>query len=396
MTPNLGESGGLPDAKLPEPLRGADYVKTFNNDKLRQDYELTIQLACAADLYVFTDDRVMAPDWVRASFQPTGWKIGMEQLQVEPGDFSALSVGKGNRISYVFSVWRLSVPTAQTVKLGRLPTYPTGETKGLGLNWTAASMYGIAAVARSAASPLATAGTAEPPANAGPAAILRSRTLDSIVSELGPVPRPEHPRPDKYRGDWQNLNGVWEFAFDRGDLGRLERWQEKRELNERKIVVPFAPESVLSGIHDDGIHPLCWYARNFDLPDALRGRRVLLHFGAVDYRAEVWLNGQRLGDHEGGYDPFDFDVTNLVKPAGNRLVVRVENDPAEKKPARQAKPRSSSRRRHLFPRERNLADGLAGSRGQGIYSRLDGPRRSRYGHCRPGCPRGRTGSRPAH
>ena len=333
-------------AGLPDGLRGADYVKTFNNDKLRQDYELNIQLACPADLYVFTDDRVMAPDWVRASFQPTGWKIGMEEAQMEPRDLSALSMGEGKNVSYVFSVWRLSVPSAQTVKLGRLPTYPTGETQGLGLNWTSANMYGIAVVSREqgvasreyAGSPLPA-----PRPSASPTAILQSRSLDSIISELGEVPRPEHPRPDQYRGDWHNLNGVWEFAFDRQDQGRRERWQDKADLpaplgtsGGRKIVVPFAPESVLSGIHDEGFHPLCWYARNFDVPASLdpragAPRRVLLHFGAVDYRAEVWLNGRRLGDHEGGYDPFDFDVTDIVKPSVNRLVVRVQNDPTEPK-----------------------------------------------------------------
>ena len=343
---------------MPEALRGADYVKTFNNDKLRQDYELTIQLACAADLYVLTDDRVMVPDWVHEKFQPTGWKIGMEECQSAPRDFSTLSIGEGKKISYVFSVWRLSVPGAQSVRLGRLPTYPTGQTQGLGLNWTAASMYGIAAVASSPTGPLAVSGTGAaeaPPKVARPASILESRSIDSIIKELGAVPRPEHPRPDQIRSNWHNLNGVWEFAFDREDHGKREKWQDKPALDQRKIVVPFAPESVLSGVHDEGFHPLCWYARSFDLPEALRhpqpdhdhdheymvpgmvpgtvpARRLLLHFGAVDYRAEVWLNGRRLGDHEGGYDAFDFDVSGIVKPSGNRLVVRVEDDPTEKKP----------------------------------------------------------------
>jgi hypothetical protein len=317
-------------AGLPDVLRGADYVKTFNNDKLRQDYELTIQLACPADLFVVTDDQVMAPEWLRARFQPTGWKIGMEQGQWVPRELPALSKGEAKNVNFAFSVWRLSVPSAGVVKLGRLPTYPTRETQGLGLNWTAANMYGIAAVARSAAGPVAVSLDTAPSVDA--ASILQSRSIDSIIKELGAVPRPEHPRPDRYRSRWQNLNGVWEFAFDREDRGRRERWQEKPDLSQRKIVVPFAPESVLSGVHDEGFHPQCWYARNFDMPDALRGQRTLLHFGAVDYRAEVWLNGRRLGDHEGGYDPFDFDITSLAKPSGNRLVVRVEDDPAEKKP----------------------------------------------------------------
>jgi len=158
------------------------------------------------------------------------------------------------------------------------------------------------------------------------------RSIKSILKELGSVPRPEHPRPDRYRSEWHSLNGVWEFNFDAKDTGKAESWQNQQTLGDQRIVVPFAPESVLSGVHDEGFHNLCWYARDFDLPDSLRGRRLLLHFGAVDYRAEVWLNGQRLGNHEGGYDPFDFDVTTIAKPTGNRLVVRVDDDPAEAKP----------------------------------------------------------------
>ncbi len=319
-------------------------MKTFNNDKLRQDYQLTLQFACPADLYVFTDDRVMAPDWVRESFQPTGWKIGMEEGPLAAHDFSTLSLHEGKSVSSVFSVWRLPVPDGGPVKLGRLPTYPKGETQGLGLNWTAANMYGIAAIARhrggpfaavnGGASPSSAASYTEGPALAGSQRTTApvSRSVDSIVKEFGAVPRPEHPRPDKYRSDWHNLNGVWEFAFDREGVGQREKWQYKSKLGGQQIVVPFPPESVLSGVHDEGIHSRCWYARTFDLPEALRGRRLLLHFGAVDYRAEVWLNGERLGSHEGGYDPFDFDASNFVKPAGNRLVVRVEDDPTEAKP----------------------------------------------------------------
>jgi len=159
----------------------------------------------------------------------------------------------------------------------------------------------------------------------------RRRSIEWILAELGPVPRPEHPRPQRVRERWQNLNGVWEFAFDPDDAGLREGWSDGRGLA-RKIVVPFCPESLLSGVFDEGFHPVCWYARTFDLPEALRGQRVLLHFGAVDYRADVWLNGRHLGRHEGGYDPFQFDVTAAVKPTGNRLTVRAHDDPREAKP----------------------------------------------------------------
>jgi len=157
------------------------------------------------------------------------------------------------------------------------------------------------------------------------------RSVDSILAELGVVPRPEHPRPDRLRPRWLNLNGAWEFAFDPEDRGLKEGWWDGRALASR-IVVPFAPESLLSGVRDEELHVTAWYARSFDLPDDLRGRRILLHFGAVDYRAEVWLNGRRLGMHEGGYDPFAFDVTDLVRPERNRLIVRAHDDPREAKP----------------------------------------------------------------
>lgn len=164
------------------------------------------------------------------------------------------------------------------------------------------------------------------------------RSIASILAQTGPVPRPEHPRPDRLRPDWLNLNGEWEFAFDPRDVGLKEGWHDGRPLPQR-ILVPFCPESLLSGVFDEDFHPLVWYARRFGLPEALRGRRVLLHFGAVDYRSEVWLNGRRLGQHVGGYDPFSFDVTEFVRPTGNRLVLRVHDDPNEAKPRGKQSPK---------------------------------------------------------
>ncbi len=156
------------------------------------------------------------------------------------------------------------------------------------------------------------------------------RTIQSIIDELGEVPRPEHPRPDRFRDDWLNLNGVWEFAFDPGDVGLDEKWYER--TLESQIIVPFCPESVLSGVYDEELHPVCWYARSFDLPEESIGQRMLLHFGAVDYRADVWLNGKHIGQHVGGYDSFYFDVSRSLKAIGNRLVVRVHDDMSEIKP----------------------------------------------------------------
>ena len=80
--------------------------------------------------------------------------------------------------------------------------------------------------------------------------------------------------------------------------------------------MPFCPESALSGVHDEELHATCWYARSFDLPARLQGRRVLLHLGAVAYEAEVGLSDEPPGSHAGGHDPFGFDVTALLEPRG--------------------------------------------------------------------------------
>jgi hypothetical protein len=133
---------GVTKAGIPEPLRGADYVRMFNSDKVRGDYQITVQLACAAELYVFTDDRRRSPpEWVRAQFQPTGWKIQMTErsgaatlLAKDPRFSIAIALpGDADRS---FSVWRLPIGHAQTVTLGS-----AGEENGT------YSMYGIAATA---------------------------------------------------------------------------------------------------------------------------------------------------------------------------------------------------------------------------------------------------------
>ena len=156
-------------------------------------------------------------------------------------------------------------------------------------------------------------------------------TTNELTTPPCNVPRPEHPRPDRRRDDWLSLNGVWTFAWDEADRGRDEGWADGRDLP-LTVRVPFCPESALSGVHDEELHATCWYTRGFDVPAGLQGRRLLLHFGAVDYEAEVWLNGRLLGRHVGGYDPFQFDVTALLKAQDNRLAVRVHDDPAAAKP----------------------------------------------------------------
>ncbi|MDR7050943.1 beta-galactosidase/beta-glucuronidase [Duganella sp. 3397] len=134
-----------------------------------------------------------------------------------------------------------------------------------------------------------------------------------------------YPRPQLVRDDWTSLNGAWEFAFDDERRHRCARdaiaWT-------RHIVVPFAPEAPASGIGDPGFHPCVWYRRTLD--HIVLGQRVLLHFGAVDYAARVWVNDQLVAEHEGGHTPFTADITDaLVADGPQVLVVRAEDDPAD-------------------------------------------------------------------
>ena len=144
------------------------------------------------------------------------------------------------------------------------------------------------------------------------------------------VPRPEFPQPQFERLEWMSLNGPWELEFDDGDVGLAEGWASSDRAFARRIVVPYAFEWPKSGIGDTRFHPWVWYRRAVTLPDRWRGRRALLRFGAVDYRAMVWVNGQLAGTHEGGSTPFWLDVTGLLRAGANTLVVRAEDPPADR------------------------------------------------------------------
>lgn len=134
-----------------------------------------------------------------------------------------------------------------------------------------------------------------------------------------------HPRPRLTRARWVDLNGSWGFAHDDADRGIEERWYEHPEHFDRQIQVPFPPESELSGINDKGFHPVVWYRREFSaLP--VEGERLLLHFGAVDYRAQVWVNGRLVATHEGGHTPFAADIASaLLEDGVQTVVVRAED-----------------------------------------------------------------------
>lgn len=139
------------------------------------------------------------------------------------------------------------------------------------------------------------------------------------------IPRPEYPRPQFVRDAFVNLNGWWQFEADDGDSGLSRGLVEKSPLDGR-ILVPFCPESDLSGVGRKDFMRAVWYRRAFTLPEAAQGKRVILHFGAVDYACTVWVNGREAGRHEGGYVSFSFDITDQLQPGENTLVVRAQDD----------------------------------------------------------------------
>lgn len=137
-----------------------------------------------------------------------------------------------------------------------------------------------------------------------------------------------HPRPQMTRAAWTDLSGVWDFAYDDAKRGLIEGWHIRPDAFTRRIVVPFPPESSASGIGERGFHPIVWYRRTFTRPSSGQGERVLLHCGAVDYRAQVWVNGQLVATHEGGHTPFEADITAALHDDGEQVVViRAEDLP---------------------------------------------------------------------
>ena len=128
---------------------------------------------------------------------------------------------------------------------------------------------------------------------------------------------PEYPRPIMERAEWQNLNGLWDYAV-------LPVGRQTPSAFDGKILVPFAIESSLSGVQKKvGKENELWYQREFTIPSKWKNNRILLHFGAVDWKADVWVNDIKVGQHTGGYTPFSFDITSALKSGSNKLVVKV-------------------------------------------------------------------------
>ncbi|MBK9549727.1 MAG: glycoside hydrolase family 2 [Gemmatimonadetes bacterium] len=150
---------------------------------------------------------------------------------------------------------------------------------------------------------------------------LRTRWADSVSQVM---PLPEYPRPQMARPNWVNLNGPWAYAIAPKDAPRPSTWTGS-------ILVPYPIESQLSGVQR-AVTPAekLWYRRNFTRPASVGANgRLLLHFGAVDWQATVWVNGKQVGSHEGGYDPFSFDITDALTASGTQEVVVAVWDPTD-------------------------------------------------------------------
>lgn len=132
--------------------------------------------------------------------------------------------------------------------------------------------------------------------------------------------RAEHPCPQFQRADWMSLNGSWQFDFDDNRQSLNERWYTPGRALTQSITVPFCFESALSGIGDTTPHETIFYKRCFQLPEAWKKKRVLLHFGAVDYQCRVFLNGVSVGGHEGGQTPFTIDITSEICGEGENEI----------------------------------------------------------------------------
>ena len=144
------------------------------------------------------------------------------------------------------------------------------------------------------------------------------------------LPHPEYPRPQMVREAWQNLNGLWSCTVTSKDAPQPAVFPDQ-------ILVPYAIESALSGVKRP-LNPdeTLWYQRTFELKPAWHEGRTLVHFGAVDWSCQLWINGKQVGDHIGGFDPFTFDITDTLHEGENNLVLAVQ-DPTDAEPIQRGK-----------------------------------------------------------
>jgi hypothetical protein len=185
------------------------------------------------------------------------------------------------------------------------------------------------------------------------------------------IPLPEHPRPDFQRPDWVNLNGTWRFKFDGANVGESGRWFGQPLPAPHAIRVPFSWGAPLSGVADSA--DIGWYQRSVRVPAAWQGKRVYLVVGASDWRTSVWLDGTKVGEHQGGYTPFSVELTPSAKfGADQQLTLRVDDTP------------------HAFKLEGKQGYGKARGLWQTVYLEARGADPLQYVHFTPDIARGRV------
>lgn len=147
----------------------------------------------------------------------------------------------------------------------------------------------------------------------------------TILFGQSTIPLPEHPRPDFNRSNWKNLNGIWEFRFDQNDIGLNENWSSGKINFDKKIKVPFPWGSELSQVKDEA--NIGWYSRNINVPSDWKNKNTFITIGASDWETTLWLDGELIGKHRGGYVPFSFNLTPYLKyDSDQKIVIRVDDD----------------------------------------------------------------------
>ena len=200
---------------------------------------------------------------------------------------------------------------------------------------------------------------------------VRAQSAASLSAMAASIPLPEHPRPDFQRPDWINLNGAWGFKFDRANSGEGEHLYGGPLATPHSIRVPFSWGSPLSGVADSA--DIGWYQRAIQVPASWRGKRVFLVVGASDWRTSVWLDGTKVGEHQGGYTPFSVELTGAATyGVGQRLTLRVDDTP------------------HPFKLEGKQGYGKARGLWQTVYLEARGSDPLDYVHFTPDITRGRV------
>jgi hypothetical protein len=201
--------------------------------------------------------------------------------------------------------------------------------------------------------------------------LVRAQSAVPMADGSAAIPLPEHPRPDFQRPDWVNLNGTWSFKFDGANTGEGSRWFDQPLGAPHAIKVPFSWGAPLSGVADSA--DIGWYQRTIQVPSSWRGNRVYLVVGASDWKTSVWLDGTKVGDHQGGYTPFSVELTPSAKfGAAQRLTLRVDDSP------------------HAFKLEGKQGYGKARGLWQTVYLEARGADPLQYVHFTPDIAGGRV------